>query len=87
MKTNEEIFKEFKKEFWSVHADGGVTPSTTDHPPEGWDEWKSDPTEVWEWLGYKLRDIITAKDAEIAEAYKRGYIESGLSMPFTPPSK
>lgn len=25
--------------------------------------------------------------AEIAEAYKRGYIESGLSMPFTPPSK
>lgn len=70
----EAVDAEFKKEFWRNHADGGVTASTPNNPPEGWDEWKNDPTEVWEWLHYKLADTLTT-DRDAAYTMLRHGIE------------
>lgn len=61
--THEEIVKEF----WKLHADGGVTPSTPDNPPEGWEEWRSEPSGVAEWL----KQTLTTYRAQVLEEVEK----------------
>jgi len=79
--TNKEVrsVEEAVEEFWKLHADGGVTASTPDNPPEGWEEWRSEPSEVRDWLRTTLTAERTAQweqliqIAKLTEDYKRDW--------------